>query len=95
MGLPIVYLGPRTSNVDDALQRFGCGVSLQADDAAGLVEFVSSVIDRGASFQQLRQAARRAFDEAYCDLQALPRFSAIVNQLLAVQPRAALSPAAK
>jgi len=89
MGLPIVYLGPETSNVDDAIRRFGCGVSLRGDDSAGLVDFIRRHIDRGDDYRDLRRRARHAFDHAYVDERTLPQFEAVIAGLLRPDRQAA------
>ena len=44
-GLPIVYVGPEGSNVDAAIARFGCGVSLRPGDEQGLADAVRRLRD--------------------------------------------------
>jgi glycosyltransferase involved in cell wall biosynthesis len=75
-GLPVLYVGPAGSNVDEAIGRFGCGASLREGDVAGLVDAVRSL--RGDT-TELRRRARSAFDEAYCDRATLPRFDALLE----------------
>jgi glycosyltransferase involved in cell wall biosynthesis len=74
-GLPIVYVGPRGSNVDEAIQRFGCGSSLRHGDVDGLVAAVRALRTDDAS----RRRARQAFDEAYCDTAVLPQLDAVLG----------------
>jgi hypothetical protein len=74
-GLPILYVGPAGSNVDEAIARFGCGVSLREGDVAGLVDAVRGLRADGT----VRAVARKAFEEAYSDEAALPRFDAILT----------------
>lgn len=83
--LPVVYIGPETSNVDDAVRSFACGVSVRQGDAASVVTFVREMIaDKAAgrgAFEGLRRSARRAFDEAYCDLVTLPAFDRVIESV--------------
>ncbi|HUO08529.1 MAG TPA: glycosyltransferase family 4 protein [Phycisphaerae bacterium] len=79
--LPIVYVGPKTSNVDEAIERFGCGVSLRGADVDGLVRFVDEALQEPQDFAAKRHAARRAFETAYCDLRALPQFERVIASL--------------
>lgn len=79
MRLPVAYVGPATSNVDDAVRDFGCGVSLRHGDAAGLGSFIRRLMNDRAEHDRLRGAARRAFDEAYNDRVTLPRFGRIIT----------------
>lgn len=78
-GLPIVYVGPEGSNVDAAIARFGCGVSLRTGDVDGLVAAVRRLRDDQVWRDQLAAAARRAFDEAYCDRATLPQWDAVLD----------------
>jgi hypothetical protein len=74
-GLPVLYVGPAHSNVDEAISRFGCGVSLREGDVAGLVGAVRGLRADGAGAAR----ARKAFEEAYSDDAALPQFDAILT----------------
>jgi len=97
MGLPVLYVGPERSNVDDAIRRFGCGVSLRHGDAAGVEMFVRRLASDGAAREAMSRLARRAFEEAYCDARVLPQFDELLARLLARCPEsapAAPSPAA-
>ncbi len=78
-GLPILYVGPEGSNVDAAIARFGCGVSIRADDPQGLADAVRRLRDDPAWRAELGANARRAFDEAYCDTATLPLWDAILG----------------
>lgn len=75
-GLPVLYIGPRASNVDDGIGRFGCGASLRVGDVAGVVRFVRESIRDRAAHDDRRHRARRAFEEAYNDGATLPAFDA-------------------
>lgn len=81
-GLPILYVGPAGSNVDAAIERFGCGVSLRRDDVDGLVAAVRRLRDDPAWREQLATASRRAFAEAYSDDAVLPRWDAAIEAVL-------------
>jgi putative colanic acid biosynthesis glycosyltransferase WcaI len=75
-GLPVLYVGPVGSNVDEAIRRFDCGTSLREGDVAGLVAAVRAL--RGGT-ADLRRRARAAFDQAYCDTATLPAFDALLE----------------
>lgn len=81
-GLPILYVGPEGSNVDDAITRFGCGVSLRNGDAAGVAAAVERLRTDAAWRAELSANARRAFETAYCDEATLPRWDAVLDQVL-------------
>lgn len=80
MSLPVVYVGPEGSNVDDALARYECGFSLRQGDVEGLVAAIRSLRDGGLR-SQLAERARKAFDDAYSDTRALPRFDELLEHL--------------
>ena len=67
MRLPILYVGPKASNVDDAIERFDCGITLTIGDAEGLAEAVRELASNEQRFNTMQTAARTAFDEAYND----------------------------
>jgi colanic acid biosynthesis glycosyl transferase WcaI len=75
-GLPIIYVGPRGSNVDEAITRFDCGFSLRHGDIDGLVTAVRALrSDPGAAAR-----SRRAFEEHYSSEAALPLWDAILDR---------------
>jgi len=74
-GLPILYVGPAGSNVDEAIAATGCGFSLRHGDVDALVTAVRGLTTATA----MRRAARAAFDERYCDTAVLPRFDAVLD----------------
>jgi colanic acid biosynthesis glycosyl transferase WcaI len=81
MGLPVIYVGPVKSNVDDAIQRFDCGVSVRHGDVDGLVAAVRKFTADNDRDSAMRHKARAAFDGAYCDTQTLPQFEQVLNSL--------------
>src|SRR5690606_23130368 len=75
-GLPVLYVGPVGSNVDEAIERFGCGASVRNGDVEGLVSAVQRLrVDAAA-----RARARAAFEEAYSDDAVLPRWDAVIDR---------------
>lgn len=81
MGLPILYVGPTGSNVDEAISRFGCGLSVREGDVESVVRFIESAMTDPAGFKQMKSAARHAFETAYCDRQTLPQFERVIASL--------------
>ncbi len=81
MGLPILYIGPEGGNVDEAIQRFECGVSLRHGDVERVVSFIRRLMQNPAAQQSLSQRARRGFETAYADSVALPEFDRLLDQL--------------
>ncbi|HEV7299176.1 MAG TPA: glycosyltransferase family 4 protein [Tepidisphaeraceae bacterium] len=82
MALPVVYVGPAGSNVDDAITRFDCGVSLRAGQTQALVDQLTALAADAERTATLRRNARAAFDAAYCDLRTLPQFDALLSLLV-------------
>jgi colanic acid biosynthesis glycosyl transferase WcaI len=81
MGVPIVYAGPRGSNVDHAISEFGCGFSLAQGDVAGVVDAIRRLRTDPELAATLSANARRAFEAAHSDVSALPRFDAVLEEV--------------
>jgi colanic acid biosynthesis glycosyl transferase WcaI len=74
-GLPVVYLGPAGSNVDEAIARHGVGRSLRHGDVDGVVAAVRELAaDEGA-----RKRSRAAFEAFYSDQATLPAFDRLLD----------------
>ena len=76
-GLPVLYVGPQGSNVDEAVERFDCGASLREGDVDGVVAFVRALRDPTSGAR--RRRARAAFEEAFNDRAVLPRLDAVLE----------------
>ena len=74
-GLPIVYVGPAGSNVDEAIAATGCGTSVREGDVDA---FVSAVRSLGTD-PSAPARSRRAFEERYCDKATLPLWDAVLD----------------
>ncbi len=74
-GLPVVYVGPAGSNVDEAIARHDAGRSLREGDVDGVVAAVLDLRDD----PEARVRARRAFEESYSDEAALPDFDRLLD----------------
>jgi len=74
-GLPVLYVGPAGSNVDEAVVQHGAGRSLREGDLTGVVAAVREL--RADADAPLR--ARRAFEEAYSDEATLPAFDRVLD----------------
>jgi hypothetical protein len=75
-GLPILYVGPEGSNVDEAIRATACGHSLREGDVDGLVGAVRGLRDDPKAAARSRQA----FEDRYCDEATLPRWDAILDR---------------
>ena len=80
MSLPILYVGPQHSNVDDAITRFQCGVTLRPGQSSQLASAIRNLLTNKPLHNDFRTRARHAFDQAYCDLQTLPQFDRILAE---------------
>jgi len=85
MGLPIIYVGPRGSNADEAIRRFGCGVSLRHGDVDGFVDFVHELNENQLARAAYRARSRAAFETAYCDQRVLPKFDRVIESIIGSQ----------
>ena len=82
MSLPLLYLGPQGSNVDDAITRFGVGISLRHSLAACGATFLKELANDSARLAQLRTRSRQAFEEAYSDVRVLPQFDTFIKSVI-------------
>ena len=74
-GLPVLYIGPVGSNVDEAITRFAAGRSLREGDVEGVVAAVREL----RTDTKARARAREAFEAAYSDAAALPAFDLVLE----------------
>lgn len=79
MGLPVLYVGPERSNVDEAIRNFDCGASLRHGSATELAAIIRRMAHDPQEYQRMRDNARSAFESAYCDEKTLPRFDAVLR----------------
>ena len=82
MRLPIVYVGPAGSNVDDAIHAHGFGLSIRHSETAKLVKFLRNLRDDASLHMRLKDAARLAFDSAFNDAKTLPLYDQLLASLL-------------
>jgi putative colanic acid biosynthesis glycosyltransferase WcaI len=81
MGLPIVYVGPLGTGVDEAISTYGCGMSIRQGDVAGLVAAIRRLRDDPDLLDEQSRNARKAFEDAYSDVRTLPMFDALLERL--------------
>ncbi len=79
MATPVVYVGPAGSNVTEAIDRFGCGVSIRTGDVDGLVAAIRSWKQDPQSLARAAAQARVAFLERYCDEATLPLWDELLD----------------
>jgi glycosyltransferase involved in cell wall biosynthesis len=86
LGMPVLYIGPRGSNVDEAITAHGVGVSVRVGDVTGAAAFLRLLLMDSAIRASFRVKARAAFDNYYNDFSTLPQFDTILDSLAAKQP---------
>jgi colanic acid biosynthesis glycosyl transferase WcaI len=81
MSLPILYIGPASSNVDDAIQEHAVGLSIRHDEVGLCIDFLRELRSNPALHEQYKSAARQAFDTTYNDKKTLPHFDRLLASL--------------
>jgi glycosyltransferase involved in cell wall biosynthesis len=81
MGIPVVYVGPAGTNVDEAIAAYRCGFSLRHGDVEGLVSAIRRLRDDRELAAEISLNARRAFEDAYCDARTLPQFDGLLGRM--------------
>ena len=74
-GLPVLYVGPAGSNVDEAITRHEVGCSVRVGDVDGVVTAVRALRDDPYAAER----ARAAFETAYSDDAALPQLDRLLD----------------
>ncbi len=74
-GLPVLYVGPAGSNVDEAIVRHDAGRSLREGDVDGVIDAVRTLRADAAAPAR----ARRAFEDAYSDEAVLPQMDRLLD----------------
>ena len=82
MGLPIVYAGPTGTNVDEAIERYGCGFSVRQGDVDGLTDAIRRLRKDPHMAEDISRNAREAFEAAYSDERCLPRFDEVIERVV-------------
>jgi glycosyltransferase involved in cell wall biosynthesis len=81
MRVPIVYAGPPGTNVDEAIERYGCGVSVRHGDTDALVDAIRRLRQDPILADAFARNARTAFEAAYSDERAMPPFDELLEGL--------------
>ena len=68
--------------MDEAIKRFNCGASLRHGESFLLTGVIRTLLSKPHRLAELRVAARRAFDTAYCADRTLPLFDAMLDQFI-------------
>lgn len=79
-GLPILYVGPKGSNVDQAVSQYDCGLSIRHGEVAELVGFIRTIVSDPERQLALRTNARDAFEKSYNDTKTLPQFHQLIER---------------
>ena len=79
--LPVIYLGPAGSNVDEAIRHHRCGLSIRHGQVDRFVECIEHLMSDPAVRRDMGQRARKAFEHHFTERQTLPCFDAVFEQL--------------
>ena len=79
MGLPVLYVGPFGSSIDEAISNYGCGNSLRNGDVDGFIEAVENLAQLPNLQQRYSRSARHAFEDKYCDQKNLILFDTVID----------------
>ncbi len=71
--VPLLYLGPETSNVAEAIDDFRCGFRIPENDSNCLQSVLATIAATGFKRHDYAMAAKRASDERYSELVAVKR----------------------
>ena len=82
MGLPVIYVGPEGSNVDDAIKSFDCGNSFRHGDVEGLIRFIRELAADPDQKRRIASRSRGAFEARYSDKIALAEYDRLLEKLL-------------
>lgn len=83
MGVPILYVGPRGSNVDIAICNYHCGLSLRHGQSKELASFILRLLNEPDYHADLCSQARLAFDDRYNDQVSLQEFNHLLTKTVA------------
>lgn len=81
MSLPVIYIGPEEGNVDQAIESYGCGLSVRHGEDQKVVAFIENLRTDMRLLEYYQRNARRAFEQAYNDGVTLPQFDEIIDSL--------------
>ena len=81
MGLPVLFTGPVSSNVDIAVTKHDAGLSVREGDVDAMETFVRDLIADPQKQEQLKRNARAAFDYAYCDKVTHQQFDELLQEV--------------
>ena len=77
-GMPILYIGPQGSNVDEAISSYRCGLSARHGQEQDIVDFIRTLLQHPDQRHGLMKNARIAFDQTYNDTTNLKLFEDLI-----------------
>jgi colanic acid biosynthesis glycosyl transferase WcaI len=83
-GRPAVFVGPAHCESADTIRQADCGLTVRLGDADGLVEALETLIDQPETARAMGECGRQAFLAAYERSHCCARWSATLDELLAV-----------
>ena len=66
-GVPLIYIGPECSNVDEAVKRYHCGFRIDEDDPEGWVKRLDMILSPDFAYNEFSCRAIEAAREQYSD----------------------------
>lgn len=83
-GRPVVYIGPRQSEIADTIQELGCGFVFECDEVDGLVSTIRRLSEDRSLALRLGERARAGLVSAYSREHACRLWSRLVSNFTAV-----------
>lgn len=77
-GLPILYVGPKGSNVHEAINHTGCGLSARHSETTEVVSFLTDLLGSDEILNSKKTKSRAAYDNLYNDSKTLIQFEALL-----------------
>jgi glycosyltransferase involved in cell wall biosynthesis len=78
-GRPVIYVGPRDSEVAEVILSEGCGHVVAQGDASGLVQAIDGLRSDPSLAREMGQRARRVFERDYTSVQACGQWHAMLR----------------
>ena len=82
LSLPVIYVGPPETNVDEAIVHHRVGYSLRQGDIDGIVNSIRDIRTNRIAREELQLRARAAFDNHYNDNRAVSEINAALKSLI-------------
>jgi colanic acid biosynthesis glycosyl transferase WcaI len=82
-GRPILFLGPRKSEIGELIITEGIGVIVETNhDVPSAIETIEEYMSDPRSYSQLCRKIRRIFDSRYSQQRAVDQFQSLLSEVL-------------